>query len=122
LLLRHDFGLLSHHLGEQAKLLPKEGLSEAMPEVLLPRAGLSWEMPGLFLWRSARTCHHPVATQISTKKNRAASIIAGVYIFEAGSAGWTGMIEFLPAQFKDLAQPTTREQQKAKVITPPGSS
>ena len=29
-------------------------------------------------------------------------------------------IEFLPAQFKDLAQPTTREQQKAKVITPLG--
>ena len=26
---------------EKAKLLPKEGLSEAMPEVLLPRAGLS---------------------------------------------------------------------------------
>jgi hypothetical protein len=36
-----------------------------MPEVLLPRAGLSWEMPGLFLWRSARTCHHPVATQLT---------------------------------------------------------
>jgi hypothetical protein len=56
-----------------------------MPEVLLPRAGLSWEMPGLFLWRSARACHHPVGGKH----------IAGVYIFEARPAGWTGIEDCL---------------------------
>jgi hypothetical protein len=40
---------------------------------------------GLFLWRSARTCHHPVGGKH----------IAGVYIFEARPAGWTGIEDCL---------------------------
>jgi hypothetical protein len=63
---------------EQAKLLPKEGLSEAMPEVLLPRAGLSCEMPRDCFFGAQHALAITRWRPDQYKENRAASILAGV--------------------------------------------
>jgi hypothetical protein len=62
-----------------------------MPEVLLPRAGLSWEMPGLF----STHLPSPGGDPDQYEEEQSGKHIAGVYIFEAGPAGWTGIEDCL---------------------------
>ena len=60
-------------------------------QVLLPRAGLSWEIAGTVSLALSTHLPSPGGDPDQYEEEQSGKHIAGVYIFEAGPAGWTGI-------------------------------